>query len=60
MIVRLFNAGLAELVAPAGTLVLSGILAEQAGDVKTAAAQHGLHFKEMRQIEDWVALAFSS
>ncbi len=60
VIVRLFAAGLAELVAPAGMLVLSGILAEQAEDVKTAAAQHGLHFKEMRQIEDWVALAFSS
>jgi ribosomal protein L11 methyltransferase len=55
VIVRLFEAGLAELVAPAGMLVLSGILAEQAEDVKTAAAQHGLHFKEMRQIEDWVA-----
>ena len=60
VIIRLFDAGLAELVAPAGMLVLSGILAEQAEDVKTAAAQHGLHFKEMRQIEDWVALAFSS
>jgi ribosomal protein L11 methyltransferase len=60
VIVRLFDAGLAGLVAPAGMLVLSGILAEQAEDVKTAAVQHGLHFKEMRQIEDWVALAFSS
>jgi ribosomal protein L11 methyltransferase len=60
VIIRLFDAGLADLVAPAGMLVLSGILAEQAEDVKTAAAQHGLHFKEMRQIEDWVALAFSA
>ena len=60
VIIRLFDAGLAELVAPAGMLVLSGILAEQAEDVKAAAEQHGLHFKEMRQIEDWVALAFSS
>ena len=60
VIVRLFDAGLAELVAPAGMLVLSGILAEQAEDVKTAAAQHGLQFKEMRQIEDWVGLAFSA
>ncbi len=48
VIMRLFDAGLADLVAPAGMLVLSGILAEQAADVKTAAAQHGLHFKEMR------------
>jgi ribosomal protein L11 methyltransferase len=60
VIVRLFDAGLAGLVAPAGMLVLSGILAEQAEDVKTAAAQHGMQFKEMRQIEDWVALAFSA
>ena len=60
VIIRLFDAGLADLVAPAGMLVLSGILAEQAEDVKAAAIQHGLQFKEMRQIEDWVALAFSS
>jgi len=60
VIIRLFDAGLADLVAPAGMLVLSGILAEQAEDVKAAAQQHGLHFQEMRQIEDWVALAFSS
>ena len=58
--VRLFEAGLADLVAPAGTLVLSGILAEQAEEVKASAEQHGLKFKEMRQIEDWVALAFTS
>jgi ribosomal protein L11 methyltransferase len=60
VIIRLFDAGLADLVAPAGMLVLSGILAEQAEDVKTAAQQHGMQFKEIRQIEDWVALAFSS
>jgi ribosomal protein L11 methyltransferase len=60
VIVRLFAAGLAELVTPAGTLVLSGILAEQAEEVRAAAKQHGLEFKEMRQIEDWVALAFTS
>lgn len=60
VIVRLFDAGLADLVAPTGMLVLSGILAEQAEDVKTAANQYGLQFKEMRQIEDWVALAFAS
>lgn len=60
VIVRLFTAGLADLVTPAGTLVLSGILAEQAEEVRTAAEQHGLEFNEMRQIEDWVALAFTS
>ena len=60
VIVRLFDAGLADLVAPTGMLVLSGILAEQAEEVKASAEQHGLKFKEMRQIEDWVALAFAS
>jgi ribosomal protein L11 methyltransferase len=60
VIVRLFDAGLAGLVAPAGVLVLSGILAEQAEDVKAAAARQGMLFKEMRLIEDWVGLAFRS
>jgi ribosomal protein L11 methyltransferase len=60
VIVRLYAAGLADLLTPGGTMVLSGILAEQAEDVKTAAALHGLTFKEMRQIEDWVALAFTA
>ena len=60
VIVRLFSAGLADLVSPAGMLVLSGILAEQAEEVRAAAVQHGLEFKEMHQIEDWVALAFTS
>ena len=60
VIVHLFAAGLADLVTPAGTLVLSGILAEQAEEVRAAAEQHGLVFNEMRQIEDWVALAFTS
>ena len=60
VIVRLYDAGLADLLTPGGTMVLSGILAEQAQDVKTAAAQHGLTFTEMLQIEDWVALAFTA
>lgn len=60
VIVRLYDAGLADLLTPGGTMVLSGILAEQAQDVKTAATQQGLTFTEMRQIEDWVALAFTS
>jgi len=56
VIIRLFNAGLAELVAPGGKIVLSGILAEQAQGVIDAATAHGLHFIEQRQINDWVVI----
>jgi ribosomal protein L11 methyltransferase len=57
VIIRLFEAGLAELVEPGGTLILSGILAEQAESVVLAAQAHGLARSETRQMGDWVALA---
>ena len=57
IILRLFEAGLAELVCPGGILILSGILAEQAEEVAAAAARHGLQGIERRQTGDWVALA---
>jgi ribosomal protein L11 methyltransferase len=56
VIVRLFDAGLADLVAPGGTLVLSGILDKQAEDVRVAGRAKGLTFTDLRQIDDWVAL----
>jgi ribosomal protein L11 methyltransferase len=59
VLIRLFAAGLGELVTPGGWLVLSGILAEQADGVIAAAEQHGLHLVERRQVGDWVALAVS-
>ena len=59
VIVRLFEAGLAKLVQPGGTLILSGILAEQAEGVMSAAKAHGLDLKEKRQLGDWVALLVS-
>jgi ribosomal protein L11 methylase PrmA len=40
-------------------LVLSGILAEQAGEVQAALENHGLRLIEQRQIEDWVAISAS-
>ena len=55
IIVRLFDAGLAELVAPAGILILSGILQEQSGTVRAAAQAKGLEFIEQVQMGDWVA-----
>ena len=60
VIIRLFAAGLAELVEPGGVMVLSGILAEQAGGVKEAALASGLKFIEMVQMDDWVAIVFRS
>ncbi len=59
VIIRLFEAGLADLVSPGGTIVLSGILAEQADSVASAAAEAGMTFLEKRQMGDWVALAFT-
>jgi ribosomal protein L11 methyltransferase len=56
VIIRLFDAGLANLVTPDGTLVLSGILDVQAADVIEAAEKQGLHFVEQRAITDWVVI----
>ena len=58
VITRLFEAGLAELVEEAGTILLSGILVEQAESVILAATAKGLTFAEKRQMGDWLALAF--
>jgi ribosomal protein L11 methylase PrmA len=56
VLVRLFEAGLGELVASDGRLILSGILAEQAGEVLEAAGQHGFRLETERRSGDWVAL----
>jgi ribosomal protein L11 methyltransferase len=56
IIIRLFDIGLAELAAPGGALILSGILADQAAGVLASAEAHGLKLAEKHQIGDWVAL----
>jgi ribosomal protein L11 methyltransferase len=56
VIIRLFGVGLAELVAPGGLLILSGILTEQAESVVSAALDSGLKFVEKHQMGDWVAI----
>lgn len=56
VLIRLFEGGLADLVAPRGKLILSGILAHLATEVSAAAEQHGLKLMESKQIGDWVAL----
>jgi ribosomal protein L11 methyltransferase len=56
VLIRLFEAGMADLVETGGALILSGILEHQAQDVLAAAQKHGMTFKDQRQIADWVAL----
>ncbi len=56
VIVRLFDAGLADLIEEHGSIVLSGILFEQEQSVIEAGQAKGLRMNERRQIGDWVAL----
>jgi len=59
VIIRLFDAGLVELIENGGTILLSGILQEQAQSVIEAAQAQGLKMNERMQIGDWVAFAMS-
>ncbi len=56
VIIRLFDAGLADLIEEHGAIVLSGILFEQEQSVIEAGQAKGLQLNERRQIGDWVAL----
>ena len=59
VIVRLFDAGLADLIEENGAIILSGILQEQEQIVIEAGQAKGLIMNERRQIGDWVALSMS-
>ena len=59
VIIRLFNAGLVDLIEDEGVIVLSGILQEQAPGVIEAGQAKGLKMIERRQMGDWVALTMS-
>jgi len=59
VIIRLFDAGLAELIESGGMILLSGILQEQAQSVIEAAQAQGLRMNERTQMGDWVAFAMS-
>jgi ribosomal protein L11 methyltransferase len=59
VIVRLFDAGLAELITENGSIILSGILQEQAQNVIEAAQAKGLRLNERKQMGDWVAMMMS-
>jgi ribosomal protein L11 methyltransferase len=57
ILIRLFDAGLADLVEPNGEIILSGILDHQAESVIAAGEANGLKRGEIRQIGDWVAIS---
>jgi ribosomal protein L11 methyltransferase len=59
VIVRLFDAGLADLIEENGSIILSGILQEQEQNVIEAGQAKGLRMNERRQMGDWVALTMS-
>jgi ribosomal protein L11 methyltransferase len=59
VIIRLFEAGMVDLIEENGTLILSGILFEQEESVVEAGQAHGLRMNERRQMGDWVALTMS-
>jgi len=59
VIVRLFDAGMADLIEENGAIILSGILFEQEQSVVEAGQAHGLRMIERRQMGDWVALTMS-
>ena len=59
IIIRLFDAGMADLIEENGAIILSGILQEQEESVIEAGQAHGLRTKERRQMGDWVALTMS-
>ena len=54
---QLLDAGLGDLIAPGGVLVLSGILEEQIQEIRAALQAHELQILKQTQIEDWVAIA---
>lgn len=57
VIIDLLDHDLGDLVTPGGTLILSGILAEQSGDVEAALSKYELLLIDKRLQADWVALA---
>ena len=56
VLIRLFDAGMADLIEENGSIILSGILQEQEQNVIEAGQAKGLKLNERRQMGDWVAL----
>ncbi|MHB8778342.1 MAG: 50S ribosomal protein L11 methyltransferase [Anaerolineales bacterium] len=60
ILIRLFGAGLADLVEPRGEIILSGILEHQAESVIAAGQAKGLERSDQRQMGDWVAISLKN
>ncbi|MBN2047230.1 MAG: 50S ribosomal protein L11 methyltransferase [Anaerolineaceae bacterium] len=58
IILRLFDVGLADLVEPGGTLILSGILDRQADEIRVRAESLGFQQIDQEEITDWVSMTF--
>lgn len=62
ILVRLFEAGMADLITPGGGIVLSGVLAEQWEDaggtspLREAVKARRLEIKDYRRSGDWIAV----
>ncbi|MCZ2128489.1 MAG: 50S ribosomal protein L11 methyltransferase [Anaerolineales bacterium] len=59
ILIRLFDAGLADLIESNGEIILSGILEHQAQSVVEAGEAKGLKRGEIRQMKDWVAISMT-
>jgi len=59
ILIRLLDAGMADLIEDNGTIVLSGILQEQEQNVIEAGQAKGLRMNERIQMGDWVAFTMS-
>ncbi len=59
VIVEMLEAGLAERLAPAGRLILAGLIEEQENEVTAALQRAGLQVCARRQIDDWIGLEAS-
>lgn len=55
VLVRLLEGGMAQLVAPGGVLILSGVLAEQEPALRAALVAAGLHITAEGRSGDWLA-----
>jgi len=59
VILRLLDEGLAELVEPDGTLIVSGILSEQADAITEKSSACGLEINSVLEMDDWAAFSLS-
>jgi ribosomal protein L11 methyltransferase len=56
VLTSLFEKGMADIISPGGTLLLSGILTEQLPDMLNLLKNKQLVLREQYQEEDWIAL----